>query len=215
MYKAYPHHQQWQMAVDDWLSSKSNHRLRPTCRGQLPQLLAGHQTSSPVPRALWGSREVGPGHTSAQEGYAWWWHRCSLGILSPPAEGSVTSELIPALNMFFIININYTFKFYPYSFPRTSFFPNIFFICLFYYTGNSLLNILFIIFFINTSFPDTSAFFFINIIHDLLGRFHSNKQLNYHTAVYRKHSLLFFRPHCQGANLRLTKYSCLIFSLFK
>lgn len=161
------------MAVDDRLSSKSNHRLRPTCRGQLPQLLAGHQTSSPVPRALWGSREVGPGHTSAQEGYAWWWHRCSLGILSPPAEGSVTSELIPALNMFFIININYTFKFYPYSFPRTSFFPNIFV------------------------------------------SFHSNKQLNYHTAVYRKHSLLFFRPHCQGANLRLTKYSCLIFSLFK
>lgn len=114
------------MAVDDRLSSKSNHRLRPTCRGQLPRLLAGYQTSSPVPRALWGSREVGPGHTSAQEGYAWWWHRCSLGILSPPAEGSVTSELIPALNMFFIININYTFKFYPYSFPRTSFFPNIF-----------------------------------------------------------------------------------------
>lgn len=118
------------MAVDDRLSSKSNHRLRPTCRGQLPRLLAGHQTSSPVPRALWGSREVGPGHTSAQEGYAWWWHRCSLGILSPPAEGSVTSELIPALNTFFIININYTFKFYPYSSPRTSFFPIFLFVLL-------------------------------------------------------------------------------------
>lgn len=161
------------MAVDDRLSSKSNHRLRPTCRGQLPQLLAGHQTSSPVPRALWGTREVGPGHTSAQEGYAWWWHRCSLGILSPPAEGSVTSELIPALNMFFIININYTFKILSIFISKDLIFSQYF--CLFYYTGNSLLNILFIIFFINTSFPDTSAFFFINIIHDLLGRFHSNK----------------------------------------
>lgn len=87
VHKAYPLHQQ--MTVEDWLSSKPNQRLRPTCKGQLPRLLAGHRTSSPVPRALWGSREVGPGHTSALGGYAWWWHRCSLGILSLPAEGSV------------------------------------------------------------------------------------------------------------------------------
>lgn len=103
VHKAYPLHQQ--MTVEDWLSSKPNQRLRPTCKGQLPRLLAGHRTSSPVPRALWGSREVGPGHTSALGGYAWWWHRCSLGILSLPAEGSVTSELIQALSMFFLSSI--------------------------------------------------------------------------------------------------------------